>query len=37
VDKTNAADRMMMLTGADTIRQVLLFPTMRPEKKVEEE
>jgi lysyl-tRNA synthetase class 2 len=31
-------DRMvMMLTGADTIRQVLLFPTMRPAKKVEEE
>jgi lysyl-tRNA synthetase class 2 len=30
-------DRMvMMLTGADTIRQVLLFPTMRPSKKSQE-
>lgn len=30
-------DRMaMMLTGADTLREILLFPTMRPEKKAEE-
>jgi lysyl-tRNA synthetase, class II len=29
-------DRMaMMLTGSDTIRQILLFPTMKPEKKAE--
>jgi lysyl-tRNA synthetase, class II len=31
-------DRMvMMLTGADNIRQVLLFPTMRPEKRDRQE
>jgi len=29
-------DRMaMMLTGADTLREILLFPTMKPEKQVE--
>lgn len=29
-------DRMaMMLTGADTLREILLFPTMRPEKQEE--